>query len=58
MLREELNLLYRNNCTKFYDKLLTINQQYKMLFLFCFDIWIASNQDTYLGITIHYINKD
>jgi len=58
MLQEELNLLYRNNYTKFHDKLLAINQQYKTLFSFCFDIWIASNQDAYLEITIHYINKD
>ncbi len=56
-IKNELILLYHTHVTKFQEELSTLYSKYNTRFSFTFDAWTASNQNEYLGITIHYIDN-
>ena len=57
-MRIELDLLYKSIQQNIKAELSELCRNYAVQFSVTLDTWTASNQDEYLGITIHYLNSE
>ena len=57
-MRVELDLIYKSIQQNIKAELLQLCNDYAAQFSITIDAWTASNQDEYLGITIHYLNNE
>ena len=53
-----MTTLFHRNFEIFKSELHELNTKFGTKFSFTFDAWTASNQDEYMAVTIHYIDKD
>ena len=56
--RNAMSILFIKNFEIIKSELFDIHFKHKSNFSFTFDCWKVDNQDEYITITIHYIDKD
>jgi hypothetical protein len=52
-----LDLFFELGKTNFQSELLYYTKQFDTKYSLTLDVWTASNQQDYMGITVHWINK-
>ena len=57
-LRNAMSILFTKNFEIIKSELFDIHSKHKSNFSLTFDYWKTDNQDEYMAITIHYIDKD
>lgn len=57
-LKHDLLLLYHNAKNELESELLLLFNNNNIKYSFTFDCWTSNNQQSYMGITIHYFNSE